>query len=536
MGPATAVARFRARKERALSRRALAIGLWAILVGSAVRPSIARADQQQPPGTSGTSPAGSGAVSPSSTPSSPPASAPAPSSTASSPQGQTPPDASAPATSAAQPAASTTPPPESESEPPPKRPVPDYRGQEPPPPTAGEVLIWVPRVILIPVYLVTEYVIRVPVGAFSTAAEKGDWGPAVFNFFAFGPDHKGGIFPTFFLNFGFRPSIGLHFFWDDTFVARNKVTADLAWGGSNWITIGLGDRYRFTKESSIALEGHWNRRPDNLYFGIGSLTPDTFKSRYGTDVVGGSLSYLYAAKQARVETGARLTRTVFREYSCCSDPTLTQRVERGELPPPPGYQENTTAAELFIRASLDTRSPDINRSGVRVGVAAAPSVDTTRGFDRSWIRYGAGVEGSWDVTGKGRVLSLGVLAEFADPLGSEPVPFWQLVTVGGAEPFVGFLRGRLRDRSALGAQLSWRWPVFAYLDGVAGVSFGNVFDAHLRNFRWDALRLSAELGVRTASILGASNFQFVVGIGTEPFSQGLRLTSFSLAFGVTYAL
>ena len=414
--------------------------------------------------------------------------------------------------------------------------MPDYRGQEPPPPTAGEVLIWVPRVILIPVYLVTEYVIRVPVGAFSTAAEKGDWGPAVFNFFAFGPDHKGGIFPTFFLNFGFRPSIGLHFFWDDTFVARNKVTADLAWGGSNWITIGLGDRYRFTKESSIALEGHWNRRPDNLYFGIGSLTPDTFKSRYGTDVVGGSLSYLYAAKQARVETGARLTRTVFREYSCCSDPTLTQRVERGELPPPPGYQENTTAAELFIRASLDTRSPDINRSGVRVGVAAAPSVDTTRGFDRSWIRYGAGVEGSWDVTGKGRVLSLGVLAEFADPLGSEPVPFWQLVTVGGAEPFVGFLRGRLRDRSALGAQLSWRWPVFAYLDGVAGVSFGNVFDAHLRNFRWDALRLSAELGVRTVAILGASNFQFVVGIGTEPFSQGLRLTSFSLAFGVTYAL
>ena len=185
---------------------------------------------------------------------------------------------------------------------------------------------------------------------------------------------------------------------------------------------------------------------------------------------------------------------MFREYSCCGDPTLTQRVERGELPPPPGFQENTTAAGLSFRGSFDTRAPDVNRSGIRVGVAVAPSVDVTRGFDRSWIQYGAGIEGSWDVNGRGRILSLGVLAQFADPLGSQPVPFTELVTVGGAEPFVGFLRGRLRDRSAIGAQLSWRWPVFAYIDGVAGVSFGNVFDAHLQNFRWDLLRLSAELG------------------------------------------
>ncbi|HEY1908113.1 MAG TPA: hypothetical protein VGG91_18840 [Myxococcaceae bacterium] len=514
--------RFRAREGRALSRRALWIALRACLVGSAIAPEIARADEQTPqsasPANQGASPAESPASAPPST------SGPA----------ATPPFGSG---SASPSAAQSAPPPEAKGgERPPPRPVPEYRGQEPPAPSAGEVLIWIPRVILLPAYLVTEYVVRAPVGAVATAAEKGNWGPAVFNFFAFGPDHKGGIFPTFLINFGFRPSIGLHFFWNDTFVTGNKVTADAAWGGSNWITLGLGDRYYFTKDSSLALEGHWNRRPDNLYYGIGPETTTDFKSRYGTDVVGGSLSYRYTAKAARLEAGAHLTRTVFRDYSCCSDPTLAQRVEAGELPAPPGFEENTTAAGLTFRASFDTRAPDIQRSGIRVGVAVAPSVDVTRGFDRSWIQYGAGVEGSWDVTGKGRVLSLGVLAEFADPLGSQPVPFTDLVTVGGAEPFVGFLRGRLRDRSAIGAQLSWRWPVFAYLDGVAGVAFGNVFDTHLSNFRWDLLRLSAELGVRTAAALGASNFQFVIGIGTEPFNQGLRLTSFSLVFGVTYAL
>jgi hypothetical protein len=101
---------------------------------------------------------------------------------------------------------------------------------------------------------------------------------------------------------------------------------------------------------------------------------------------------------------------------------------------------------------------------------------------------------------------------------------------------VGATAGRLRDRSAIAAQLSWRWPVFAYLDGVAAVGFSNVFDAQLTNFRWDLLRLSAELGVRTAAAFGKSNFRMVFGMGSEPFRDGLRLTSFRFALGVTYAL
>jgi len=415
---------------------------------------------------------------------------------------------------------------------------PDYRGQEPPPTTVGDVLIWVPRVILLPAYLVTEYVVRAPVEAAATSAEKNHWPNSVFDFFAFGPNHKGGIFPTFFFDFGFRPSIGAHFFWDDLIAGGNDFTADAAWGGTDWITLAMGDRYRFSPDSSVTVAARWNRRPDSLYFGIGSSVPNSNESRWASDLVEGSVTYAQILRRGfRFDAKARLYRTIFRDYTCCGDPTIPQAVAAGLYPEPPGYGENTTAAAIGFTGVLDTRSAGpTNRSGVRLGVSVDPAVDVTRGFDRSWIRYGAGIEGSWDVTGTGRVLSLGVVALFADPMGSQPVPFYELVTVGGTDPFTGFLRGRLRDRSAIGAELSWRWPVFTFLDGVAAVGFGNVFDQHLSSFRWDLLRLNAELGLRTAAALGASNFQLVFGLGTEPFNQGLTVTSFTFAFGVTYAL
>jgi len=84
-------------------------------------------------------------------------------------------------------------------------------------------------------------------------------------------------------------------------------------------------------------------------------------------------------------------------------------------------------------------------------------------------------------------------------------------------------------------QLSYMWPVFIFLDGVLGVSVGNVFDAHLRNFDFDLLRLSAELGIRTRGT-GNTSFQLLIGIGTETFRQGFAVASFRFSFGVTYGL
>src|SRR5262249_28909536 len=94
-----------------------------------------------------------------------------------------------PATPAASPPPSPPP-----SGPSPKPPAFDYGGR-PEPTTAGDVLIWVPRIVFFPVYLVTEFVIRRPLGFLMTSAERGNWIEAVTDFFTFGPTNNIGIVP-----------------------------------------------------------------------------------------------------------------------------------------------------------------------------------------------------------------------------------------------------------------------------------------------------------------------------------------------------
>jgi hypothetical protein len=419
----------------------------------------------------------------------------------------------------------------------PKRPVPDYDGRGPPPTTLGDALIWVPRTILLPAYLVTEYGLRVPIGAADTYAEEHHWPTALYDFFAFGPDHEFGIFPTFFFDFKVRPSFGLHFFWNRAFSVHNQLTVDVAYGGNDWAKIAVGDRYAFSNTESLSVQAKWNRRPDGLYYGIGSEVTNTFISRVGTDQLTGTVIYEKVIdKFIDLQTTTAIKRTVFHDYTCCGDPSLQTRVEAGQLPAPPGYQVNTTALELSFKAVVDTRlSHPESRSGIRAALGVGVAGDVVPGFDTSWVRYGAAIEGNFDVTGKSRILTIGLTALFVDPLGNQPVAFTELVTLGGAEPFAGFYTGFLRDRSALVASVGWHWPVFAFLEGVAAVSFGNVFDAHLDNFRFDLLRMSAELGVRTAGLLPGS-FEFVVGLGTNTFRDGFGVASVRLAVGVIYGL
>src|ERR1700683_3469440 len=57
----------------------------------------------------------------------------------------------------------------------PKREAPDYGGRPPPPATAGDVALWIPRIVFFPLYLTSEYVLRRPIGAFLVTAGQKNW-------------------------------------------------------------------------------------------------------------------------------------------------------------------------------------------------------------------------------------------------------------------------------------------------------------------------------------------------------------------------
>src|SRR3974390_3009130 len=96
-----------------------------------------------------------------------------------------------------------------------KREIPDYDGRSHEPTTAGDVALWVPRVLLSPVYFTHEYLFRRPMATVMPVAERADVPRKIYDFFTFGPEHKAGIVPVAFVEFAVNPSIGIYGFWDD---------------------------------------------------------------------------------------------------------------------------------------------------------------------------------------------------------------------------------------------------------------------------------------------------------------------------------
>ena len=157
-----------------------------------------------------------------------------------------------------------------------------------------------------------------------------------------------------------------------------------------------------------------------------------------------------------------------------------------------------------------------------------------------WIHTAAGAGGFWDVNGNRRVLSLSVMAMFSDPLGSRPVPFTELVTVGGDvqspgafhAPMPGFFPGRMVDRSAAVSTLRYKWPIGPWIAGSLQGAVGNVFGEQLQGFNTNLLRFSGAFGIESDSSPDSS-FELIVGFGTETFEQGAQIDSVRLAVGIT---
>lgn len=413
----------------------------------------------------------------------------------------------------------------------PKRALPDYDGRGPEPTTAGDVALWVPRVLLAPAYLVSEFLVRRPLGWLITTAERNQLPSVIANFFTFGPDKKAGVVPTAFLDFGFRASFGIYAFWDDLLGKDNHLRLHASTLGKDWLQGALADKIPLGPDAFVDLRLEGIHRPDQIFHGLGPRSRQEDRVRYGIDVLqahGVFESFWWRGSRVTFDAGVK--DVGYRNDACCDDASLTVRIAEGRATAPPAFYSGHTT--LFQRGeiTIDTRNP---RPESQTGFRAELDIEqgsNVRESKSNWVKYGGSVGAFVDLKNN-RVVSLSATTLFVDPISSGAViPFTEQVVLGGQGPMRGYLYGRLVDRSAAIATLKYRWPIWVFLDGTMHAALGNVFGPQLENFKTKLLRLSTAIGVE--SVGGADHtFEILAGFGTETFEDGLKVNSFRLLFG-----
>ena len=398
-----------------------------------------------------------------------------------------------------------------------------------------------PRVLLSPLYLTTEWLIRRPLGAAISAAERADLPNALYNFFAFGPDHKAGVAPIAFVDFGFNPSVGVYGFWDDAFFKGDDLRVHASFWTDDWIGASLVQRIRFHGKDSVQLKVVGVRRPDHVFYGLGPSTLQSAQSRYGEDKLDfGVLFDFLVWRASKVDAGVGVRSVSFRDGHYGHDAGILENVAAGVFLLPDGFSRGYTAEYTDVLVALDSRRPyPAAGSGVRLEAQAEQGNDMRQSPGSYWIHTAGGAGVFWDVNGYRRVVSLSAMTMFSDPLGGRPVPFTELVTVGGdvsgsafPAPMPGFFPGRLVDRSAAVGTLRYKWPIGPWIAGSLQGAVGNVFGEHLQGFDTKLLRISGAFGIESDSSPDSS-FEFVFGVGTETFEHRAQIDSLRLAIGIT---
>lgn len=432
--------------------------------------------------------------------------------------------------------------------PPPKRAVPDYDGRGDEPTTPRDVLLWVPRIAVSPLYAVSEYVLRRPLVFLLTEAERKSWPEKIADFLRFGPNDNAIIYPTLVLDFGFRANGGLVLKWRDIGERHQRLSVKAATGGPRWFSAGASYGLPLRRGGRFGLDFGFITRPDHKFHGLGDAAGDPSGGRpelssegreatYGATHLEGGLSLgksFLERSDVASSTTVRWVHFQRPSRTCCGQTSIAQRVAEGAYDLPPGFASGYLVLEQRLGFHFDTRPPRPEPGGgVELSPYATLGLDLRRaGSDSlSWVEYGGSISGHVDVAGHYRILSLQVTALFVDPLGGE-VPFTEYVDASSDGPLVGFGPGHLLGRSLGAVKLEYRWPVWLFVDGTVHVAVGNVFGEHFDGIDLRDLRMSAGLGMRAASS-GDIPFTLMLALGSSRLGDRFAVDSVRFVLGTT---
>lgn len=378
-----------------------------------------------------------------------------------------------------------------------------YDGRAPAEEDAG---LWVPRVLLAPLWLAWEGMIREPQRFLYGAIDNRSSSIEV----EAEPDLQ--LLPMFAIESDRLAMSGIYFRAADWIDGAELLTWIEHWDHQRlYGRIEL--RSSIAPRAVLSIAAHGDHRADAMYYGLGWQAHE--RARF-TRNAGHVRVAITARPWRRSRIGAWIDAGV-RRYQGTSfaenEPSLEALVQSGQRAAPgwPGY----TAVRQGLRAVLDTREEhDPHGGGMRVAVRAHQGVEVERGS--GWLYVEGELAGAVRLTDE-HALSLDVGSAFAPSIGGE-TPFEELASLGGTR-MAGFVPRAMLGESALHARLRYRWGIWSDADAYLDVESGNTFGPALEGFALERLRASFAIGIDGIAH-GEHMFRALVGVGTDPFAEG----------------
>lgn len=401
----------------------------------------------------------------------------------------------------------------------------DLAGRGSDPTDAGDVLIWFPRVAFFPLYAVLEYGVRIPVVWTVTKVEESHLVDKITDLLSW-DDGRARIYPMLYMDFGVRPNIGLMMNWTEFAPYHDLSLAAFGGPGDLWAAAGSLKQHLFRNRSAtMEWSGGYVRRPDNVFFSLDD------------DVSSPCEAFEDGCRYRSAIAEAHMRLTTFEEYlsglefdlmvrharfSTASDEPM---IPTGLAETLPGFDGGYLLLRPHVQFTLDTRAREVDftrGTGVRLELFGSFNTDLEY-LSRSWLRGGFELAGFFDF-GTGQIIGARVYAETigntgADGIGDtdEPVPFYELIHLGGSDRLRGFLRGRLRGHHAWEATVEYRYPILWAVDAGFFGSVGNVYGA-ISDFAPQRNYLNYGFTLRTSGDRGES-LEAIVGFGSNRFDS-----------------
>ena len=400
-----------------------------------------------------------------------------------------------------------------------KRRLPNYDGRPPARLTAGEVLVWVPRVLFFPVYLTLEYLVRWPIVKLVTVLERYHVINRLTNLFTLGGT-KALLLPTIFVDFSRFASVGFYFHYKDLGVENHNLTVQAGIWTGDWYHAVVTDSFKiFAKDQgTVKLRAEFFWRPDHVFHGLGPDTrqsDESFFRQRRTEVALSLKAKLWDLNRVFFEVQYRNVKIEAGQDRPIDAPDLPWAV--GDPGAVPGYGETYNLLTAKMKLDLDSRNPERGAtpgSGLRFEASGSYSVDPGN-TALHFARWGGELAGFWDITGNNHVLALRLCVAGLERVGDAPVPITERLLVGGSpERMPGFLEGRFRGDSMLLFTAQYRYPIWSMLDASLFVSVGNVFNGRFDDFAFRRMVMSWGIALRTNTSRDVS-FDLLLAFGTN---------------------